>query len=332
MDLYSTNSFRYLAADLIQQLDLPLKEKKALKQNVAESVKLVKIVDRKFLKEIYMSYNSEFYLSETDAFTLVDILKTTFGIEVKPVVHPDAVEVIRLSNFVDFKGMIHQAREAMSSPEAKAKKEEAKVKEPSIIDGFHQFRKPMPKNIGNLRILSVDFEYDQNKNFQISECGLASYFNGESVYEHYIIEGNYENKKNYNLQFKFNFGESKIITMETLLKILSDRIANSDYLVGHGVAAEYLVLKNYGIKLAEMPHIAGLDTQRIFYSKFHYESENTHLSLGAMLAHLSIPYDFLHNAGNDAAYTLKALVKMADCVVRYKKKGLKKVPVTAILH
>ena len=331
MNLYPTNSFRYLASEPIQKLDLPHKEKKALQQNFSESMKLVKIIERNFLKEIYMSYKSEFFISEPDAMTFVEIIKETFGIDIQPVAHNEAVEVVRLADFTDFKDMVNQARAAMSSPEAKAKKDDAKVKEPSIIDGFHTFRKPMPKNIENLRILSMDFEYDQNKNFQISECGMSSYFNGESVYEHYIIEGNYENKKHYNLQFKFNFGESKIITMAELLTIIEKRIANADYILGHGVAAEYLVLKHYGFKLAEMPHIAGLDTQGIFYSKFHYESEHTHLSLGDMLSKLVIPHDSLHNAGNDAAYALQALIKMAECVVKYKKKGFRKVPVTAIL-
>lgn len=334
MILYPTNSFRYLADDIIQNLDIRPKEKKALKQNFAESVKLVKIIERNFLKEIYMSYNSQFFLTEADAFELVAIVKATFGLDLKPTPIDEPVEVVRLSGFVDFKDMISQAREAMSSVEAKEKKELAKAavpKEKSIIDGFYAFRKSLPKSINNLRILSIDFEYDQNKNFQISECGMSTYFNGDVVHEHYIIEGNYENKKNYNLQFKFKFGSSQIIKMEELLKIIETKIANVDYILGHGVAAEYLVLKHYGFDLSKMKHLAGLDTQRIFYSKFHYETEHKSVSLGDMLSLLVIPYEHLHNAGNDAAYALMALVKMVDSVVKYKKKGLRKVPVTALV-
>lgn len=330
MNLYPTNSFRYLAAEPIQKLDLPHKEKKALQQNFSESIKLVKIIERNFLTEIYMSYKSEFFLSESDAFVLVDIIKANFGIVVEPVPLTEEIEVIRIADFVDFKDMINKARLVMSTPEAKAKKDDAKVTVKSIIDGFHTFRKPMPKNINNLRILSMDFEYDQNKDFQISECGMSTYFNGDIVHEHYIVAGNYENKKHYNLQFKFKFGESKIITMDRLLKIIESRISKSDYIVGHGVAAEYLVLKHYGFKLAEMEHIAGLDTQKIFASKFHYETEHKHLSLGDMLSLLSIPYESLHNAGNDAAYALQALVKMIACFTKHKKKGVRKVPIASI--
>jgi hypothetical protein len=331
MNLYPTNSFRYLATETIQKLDLPHKEKKALQQNFSESVKLVKIIERNFLKEIYMSYKSEFFLSEADALALVAIIHTQFGIMVEPVALTEEIEVIRIADFVDFKDMINKARIVMFAPEAKAKKEEAKIPEKSIIDGFHTFRKPMPKNIKNLRILSMDFEYDQNKDFQISECGMSTYFNGDIVHEHYIVAGNYENKKHYNLQFKFKFGESQIITMASLLKIIQSRISKADYIVGHGVAAEYLVLKHYGFKLAEMSNIAGLDTQKIFASKFHYETEHKHLSLGDMLSLLAIPYESLHNAGNDAAYALHALIKMVDCFVKYKKKGLRKIPVTSII-
>lgn len=334
MKLYPTNSFRYIATELIQKLDMNHKDKKALKQNYSESVKLVKIIERNFLKEIYMSYKSEFFLSEADALTFVDIIHTQFGIVVEPVPLTEEIEVIRIADFVDFKDMINKARLAMSSPYAKAKKDnikDSKVSVKSIIDGFNTFRKPMPKNIKNLRILSMDFEYDQNKDFQISECGMSTYFNGEIVHEHYIVAGNYENKKHYNLQFKFKFGESQIITMASLLKIIQSRISKADYIVGHGVAAEYLVLKHYGFKLTEMPNLAGLDTQRIFASKFHYEAEHQHLSLGDMLALLAIPYESLHNAGNDAAYALQALVKMFECFMKYKKKGVRKVPVTAIL-
>lgn len=330
MKLYPTISFRYIAAETVRKINMPHKEKKTFQQNFSEFVKLVNIIELKFLKEIYMSYKSEFFLCEADAFAFVAIIKETFGIDIQPVAHEEPVEVIRLENFISFKDMINQAREAMSSPEAKSKKDEAKVKEPSILSGFNTFVKPLPKNIQNVRILSMDFEYDQNKDFQISECGMSSYFNGHVVHEHYIIEGNYENKKYYNLQFKFNFGESKIIKLSELLSIMKDRIANADYILGHNVAAEYLVLKHYGFNLADMQHIAGLDTQRIFASKFNYDTEHTHLSLGDMLSQLAIAHDSLHNAGNDAAYALKAFVKMVECI-KNKQQGVRKVPVTAIL-
>ena len=333
MKLYPTNSFRYIATETIQQLDINPKEKKALKQNFSEFVKLVKIIEHNFLKEIYMSYKSEFFLSETDAFVFVDMIKTNFGIVIEPVPLDKEIEVLCISDFVDFKDMINKARLAMSSSDAKAKKDDIKdsnVRVKSIIDGFNNFRKPMPKNIKNLRILSMDFEYDQNKNLQISECGMSTYFNGVTVHEHYIIEGNYENKKHYNLQFKFKFGTSQIITMNDLLNILTEKIATADYILGHGVAAEYIVLKHHGFNLAEMNHIAGLDTQKIFSSKFHYETEYKNISLGNMLSLLKIPYEYLHNAGNDAAYALQALVKMVICFAKYKKNAVRKVPIELI--
>ncbi len=76
--------------------------------------------------------------------------------------------------------------------------------------------------------------------------------------------------------------------------------------VGHNLSGDLNWLKKLGVHLPQNPHI--LDTEKV-YSASHGSQGN---SLGAILKRLRIPHSFLHNAGNDAYFTLIALLKLSD--------------------
>jgi hypothetical protein len=225
-------------------------------------------------------------------------------------------EVFAITDFTDFKDMIRQARDFIVNPASKLKREASKLKiendENSRLDLYHSLRQPMPQNIENTKMLSVDFEFDQNKDFKISECGVSTYFNGSLTHEHYIVEGNYENKKHYNLQFQFNFGESKVVPLETLMAIVAEKLKKADYIAGHNITSEFLILQRHGMNLLEMPHIKPIDTEQLFKKHFQTGFDDKTSSLTSILTKLNIEYTNLHNAGNDAAYTMEALLKMID--------------------
>lgn len=321
MNLYSIISFKTSFFDAMNSLQLKNKEKKTLRSSFLEFMKIPQIIEMNIFKDIYMSYNSNFYICENNASKFSIAIQEKFGIDIKHFPVPECPDVIHFTNFSNFQELIEKARAFMANPEAKNKKDLEKEKAKELIfqenkmriELISAIRKPMPKSIKNSRVLSIDFEYDQNNDCRISECGLSSYFNGSFLHEHYIIEGNYENKRNYSLQFKFKFGESKIIKMEELMRILLEKFNNTDYVVGHCLLSEHLIMSYHGLDMLSFKNLTPVDTQYIFKTKFYYDLEHKLVSLWTLLDQLSIPNEHLHNAGNDAAYTLEAFVKMVKC-------------------
>lgn len=142
------------------------------------------------------------------------------------------------------------------------------------------------------------------------------------VTRHFIIK---EHKHLVNKRFlhgcpdKFNFGTSEIVPLNrvhmTLTQLFnnpspgsalaSDQGARNLILVGHGLSNDTAFLN----KLNFAPHATGkiiqdIDTQRFVGTK------KKSVGLSRLMAGLGVSAENLHNAGNDAAYTLQALVLM----------------------
>ena len=79
-------------------------------------------------------------------------------------------------------------------------------------------------------------------------------------------------------------------------------------LVGHDVGKDLEYLRDkLDFDLTTIPSItAFIDTQRIAREVFHFPKKN--LSLHRMLLSLGLPARQLHNSGNDAFYTMQALL------------------------
>lgn len=86
------------------------------------------------------------------------------------------------------------------------------------------------------------------------------------------------------------------------------------YLVGHDVGGDVKWLKNLGISLPQN-HLR-LDTAQMM--KIQHGKDNVGLARSLQL--LDIPHNFLHNAGNDAYYTLLLAFKLCDPYIRLLKR------------
>ncbi|KAI3405152.2 hypothetical protein KGF56_002108 [Candida oxycetoniae] len=84
------------------------------------------------------------------------------------------------------------------------------------------------------------------------------------------------------------------------------------YLVGHGLKGDIKWLTMLGVKLPE--NILTIDTSELM-KVTHGQSP---VGLARALNYLDIPHNFLHNAGNDAYYTLLLALKLCDPYVRMK--------------
>ncbi|TKX24824.1 hypothetical protein C1H76_2999 [Elsinoe australis] len=200
----------------------------------------------------------------------------------------------------------------------------------------------LPGNTGRTIFVCVDleaFEFDQKKILEVGFATLDSHNlvgkapgEGGSAWlegiksHHYIVK---ERRHLVNKRYVkgcpegFVFGQSQItpiLETQALLRrhfseprsIPGSAISNgpddeapSVYIVAHGLKNDTSLMKNFGIDNIYDTGINGqIDTQKLCSPK------KKPASLKRLLDALEIPYEHLHNAANDATYTLQALVKM----------------------
>ena len=162
-------------------------------------------------------------------------------------------------------------------------------------------------DINTTKIMSLDFEFfGTNATIDnVSEAGIAISNKGTVMYNHYIIKEPEKNKseKKLKLQGKFNFGSSIYITQDELKVIIINELQKTHYLVSHSINSEANILKRSKINLEQLKLLDTTDLQRNFKSIDKATLKNH-------LTYHEIPFHHLHNAGNDAAYTLQLVLKM----------------------
>lgn len=171
-------------------------------------------------------------------------------------------------------------------------------------------------NIDNKKIVSIDFEYTPkalpNEKFNFtscSECGVSVLENNEMKHYHFFIEdGSHKQGLAKHLKDKFEFGTTETVTSQELQIRLKQLLKGSDYLLCHGMEMEYGILVNNDINIPEM-NIEILDTLHMFRKL----AENTELNafrLKDIVRTCDMDPTNLHNAGNDAAYTMLTFLRM----------------------
>ncbi|KAI5970806.1 hypothetical protein CANMA_000225 [Candida margitis] len=100
----------------------------------------------------------------------------------------------------------------------------------------------------------------------------------------------------------------------SLLKQVLDKyiVKQNGVMVGHSISSEIKYFKSLGIELPNT--VKTLDTL-----KLHKIGRSNGGSLGGCLKLLDLPCSYLHNAGNDAYYTLLVALSYCDPVVRVVK-------------
>jgi hypothetical protein len=128
---------------------------------------------------------------------------------------------------------------------------------------------------------------------------------------HHVIITDYEYFFNgryvCNNKDKFNFGSSRKMKLSVAIDFVVNHLSEpSTCLLGHNIKSDINFLSQSSSHKITLPVF---DTQAIFM--YHSLSQEP-ASLARVLDDLKIPYSNLHNAGNDAYYTLKAFIKLAQ--------------------
>jgi hypothetical protein len=184
--------------------------------------------------------------------------------------------------------------------------------------------------------ISIDVESNEYSHSQVTEVGisvldtldLAGVAPGEKGTEwttrirsrHFRVS-EYSDVVNNNFVSgcpdKFEFGQSEWVALADLVRAVEDCFrahgARNIIVVGHSIACDVKYLRDLGAglfdKTASAPQIVQLiDTAALFRA---WKKELQQRALGKILAELDIVAWNLHNAGNDARYTLEAAVRIA---------------------
>ncbi|SCU95122.1 LAMI_0F01090g1_1 [Lachancea mirantina] len=196
----------------------------------------------------------------------------------------------------------------------------------------------------------IDVEaYEQQTNI-VTEIGICIFDPRENVLStvpnfrtYHLLVGESLHLRNgrfvCDLKDCFLLGESMVMSLEECAKFIQSlmdfyMLPCSDAerswhraFVGHNVKGDLRWLANIGVSLPkhcdsgrpltarDRGSAAVLDTEKLY--RFSYGSKGS--SLGKILRLLEIPHAFLHNAGNDAYFTLKLLLHMCD--INFRKRA-----------
>lgn len=318
MSLYLIKSFKSAFNDAASKAGLLNAERDILNKRILAFVDFNFLFSKKIISTIYVSYDSRFFVDKKGYTELSTAIFEEFSIEIEPINRTIDIDCMIIDNYPSYKDIKAQIKIIMASQEGKENSKQFFIKQRRLKNEQEELKKrlysPLPNSISSSKLVAIDFEYDQNKNHLIFECGITKYANGQLQYEHYLIEENYKNKKDYELQLQFQFGKSTIVSMENLFVILNSVLKETDYLIGHCVFSEYLVLKYHGLDIFEFKQLTCMDTQKIYNAHFIFNPQYSQISLLNLLSIFDISPEHLHNAGNDAAYTMMAFMKMVDAI------------------
>ncbi|KAL7752490.1 hypothetical protein RI367_002024 [Sorochytrium milnesiophthora] len=107
---------------------------------------------------------------------------------------------------------------------------------------------------------------------------------------------------------KFAFhGESVVLSERSALQFLAAYLSQADVVVGHALQSDVQLLRRRGFRLLDGK--VTLDTQTMWKAA---RNNIDNVRLSSILDACAITYSALHNAGNDARYTMEAALRIAS--------------------
>lgn len=178
-----------------------------------------------------------------------------------------------------------------------------------ILDKAKHYRKHI-ENLKTLRtanlIVSIDFEYNGLNRESVSEAGLTLFYPKENkfVYRYFILKDSTPMTiRKANLRNSFNFGITEFKTTEDMFLEIDHYIDEADMLLAHDIINELQIL-NIKPNWNKV-----IDTK---FCELVLNPKSFYLSLKDALIRYDISHSSLHNAGNDAAYSLHLALKMLN--------------------
>lgn len=94
------------------------------------------------------------------------------------------------------------------------------------------------------------------------------------------------------------------------MEVMAPKVPSGEYrkvvIVGHDVPQDIDLILKVDIDIYELPGLLEIiDTMRLHQHRRRFQQPQ---GLSGVLTDLEIPYIYLHNAGNDAVYTLQSML------------------------
>lgn len=190
-----------------------------------------------------------------------------------------------------------------------------------------KIKKQLPTgNINNLiqentskSILSFDMEMYEKDHTKITEIGFSFLKNSIQENRHFIISEHYDLKNGKFIadnKDNFNFGKSEILPLNEVVKIVSKKINETDFIVGNSIMDD--------LKRIFPAHSLFLFSKKVINTEkiinLIDKEKKQPLSIKKSLEFFNIDYDNLHNAGNDAYYSLEVVKKTIESLNENKQK------------
>lgn len=156
------------------------------------------------------------------------------------------------------------------------------------------------------KLFCMDLEFCE-KTQVVTEVGVVLYFPKTNEMEtfHFIVKEYYDHRNVHTGDNKDNFlfGESKKMSMDEVEGEVLKLVSDTNFLVGHAFAND----KGFLTQCGYFKNTQVLDSQS--YAKSYFRVQGR-MSLERLSGALDLDPQCLHNAGNDAVYTMKSLLKM----------------------
>lgn len=165
----------------------------------------------------------------------------------------------------------------------------------------------------NASFLAFDLEVDENNHDTLLEIGYVIFEDNEESFEchHYIIQEHrhIRNTCERNNSDGFRFGSSETLRLRTALERFVSHTRCARYLVTHAGNCDLKFLNRQGVY--DLDGRTRFDTQMLDRAVFGNRNVR---KLSDILESLDIQFQrqFMHNAGNDAVYTMKAFLRFLE--------------------
>ncbi|KAJ1924494.1 hypothetical protein IWQ60_005166 [Tieghemiomyces parasiticus] len=160
--------------------------------------------------------------------------------------------------------------------------------------------------------VSFDIEAYERHQHLLTEIGWSVFDTRLTTLEntHYIIQENSHLRNGRYVpdnRHRFDFGDSQYASLAQALDEFRALLARYPraVLVGHGVASDFKYLRRQNFHFRD--DFMTVDTQQLYRA---FANVRSGTGLAKVLTALSIRHGNLHNAGNDARYTLQAMLAM----------------------
>jgi hypothetical protein len=137
---------------------------------------------------------------------------------------------------------------------------------------------------------------------KIQEVGITKLTKDDMVSTNYVIKGVVRKRQ-------FNFGETKFVSEDRMIRILDRELLVADAIVGHSVYIDIDHMKSFGVTFAKAFPV--FDTG-MWADTLTLTGKIKDSTLKGMLNYYSIPHTVLHCGGNDARYNMELLIKMME--------------------